>query len=70
MFINPPKTMYRSISNQSTVNEQVATVTAYNRQRDFKQKYSMDKLYCIQGIYNLIVVQVADSQAKILASYK
>ena len=40
-------------------------VTAYNKQRDFKRKYSMDKLYCIRGIYNLILVQVADSQAKI-----
>ena len=39
-------------------------VTAYYKQRDFKLKYSTDKLYCIQGIYKIIVVQVAGSQAK------
>ena len=31
-------------------------VTAYNKQRDYKRKYSTDKLYFIQGIYNLIAI--------------
>ena len=31
-------------------------VTAYYKQRDFKPKYSTDKLYCIQGIYKIIAI--------------
>ena len=31
-------------------------VTAYNKQRNFKPKYSTDKLYCILGVYNLIAI--------------
>ena len=31
-------------------------VTAYNKQRDFKPKYSKGKLYCIQGIYKLTTI--------------
>ena len=45
----------------------LAVVTAYNKQKDFKPKYSLDKLYCIQGIYKLIVVQVAGSQKSKMA---
>ena len=31
-------------------------VSAYNKQRDFKPKYSTYKLYCIQGIYKIIAI--------------
>ena len=34
----------------------VGYVTAYYKQRDFKPKYSTDKLYCIQGIYKIIAI--------------
>ena len=32
------------------------TVTAYNRQRDFKPMHSSNKLYCVQGVYKLITI--------------